>query len=268
MGIDKEKERSEDFKSVKLKSYFGIHPFICWCLKIIIIFLAIAIIPSFWTNRRRLFISTNPGPLEVLVDGESVGRSPGNIKVKQGVHRVDVYCGERAVASSNIKIRPSLFFSYFFEYKKKINIEVKLIEEDIKYIERYLLKSLVNESLAYNLDMNYKAEDIFSIAKGLLEGRDDSFLEKFQEYSLYFISNQTEIDDYNKSFGKDYKKSLAYLDAEPSAELYIKEEVEKKENFIRELKIADEDFIETESYFIAKSPVSKNLFKSFWSILY
>ena len=252
---------------VRLKSLFGLHPFISFAIKVLLVFLAICIIPSFFTSSRRLFVSSDVYPLRVEVDGQPVGITPCNLRIKPGRHEIDFFYADEKVHHISMRVRPALFLSYLFEYSQKANVSVRLGESAKQAAYRNFLQDCLDYELLFKTDATRIQKPYFSYYKTLLGNEAKA---EAVSAARYFIANRDAVEDFKDSFGGlvgtlDFS---CLKDGDDDFNLEIDDTVPFDQNG-GELKLIDErnvggrDFVEFDSVMVAKDLVDTNIFRAF-----
>ena len=256
-----------EVERVRLKSLFGLHPFISFATKAVLAFLAICIIPSFFSSSRRLFISSDVYPLRVEVDGQPVGITPCNLRVKPGRHEIDFFYADEKVYHTFVRIRPALFLSYLFEYSQKASVNVRLSESVKESAHRNFLQDCMDYELLFKTDATRIQKPYFGYYKTLLG---DEAKMNAVSAARYFIANRDAAEDFKDSFGDLAETTdFSYLkDDEADFNLEIDDSMLCGRNdgelkVIGECSIGGRDFVEFENTMVAKDLVDTNIFRAF-----
>ena len=155
-------------ETVKLRSLFGIHPFVSFVIRILFVFFLIAFVPSLLTNSRRVYVNTNVYPLRLEIDGQNCGITPTNVRVKRGNHNLKVYYADTLLHQEDFRVRSALFFSYIFEYSKRIKINIELSDDVKKQITADFLNDSLSGSTMFRTDSTHIQKPLFSYYNSLL----------------------------------------------------------------------------------------------------
>ena len=242
---------------VCLSSRFGLHPFVYFAAKNIIIILFLCIVPSFWTSSRRLYITSNVYPLYVEVDGESAGITPCNLLLKSGKHNIELFYSNTKLHSANIKVRKAIFLSYIFEYSQKYNVYVNLDDKTKDEINRNFLQDSIDYQTLFRVNSTHIQKPYFSYYKNLLS---NEVLGDIVDCAKYNIANSEILQDFEKSFGA-VKLDITFPEFDTS--LRIKETGIEKLNLKKEEMFGGREFLVFDNIAVSKDEVDANIFRLF-----
>lgn len=116
--------KNKEFKPFKIPSIFGLHRGLVGVVFIVMFFILLGILPSFMHMGRRVHFSANIYPLQLDIDGSDMYLIPGDVYLKPGRHNIVVKYAGDVLKKDTVKVRPSLFYSWLIEGRKKIYIEI------------------------------------------------------------------------------------------------------------------------------------------------
>ena len=251
-------------EGVRLRSRFGLHPFLEFSIWALVILLSVCIVPSLFFSSRRLYVSSSVYPLRVEIDGQSVGITPCNLKVKPGKHVVEFIYGDEKLKSMTVGVRPAWFLSYVFEYSEKIHADIKLPESVKSKAHKDFLKDCLDYQTLFRADSTHIQKPYFSYYRNLLG---DEMNRDYVKAARLFIANSDAGDDYMSSCAK-YAEAFDLPDfREGDFNLLIDDSVALSDdaalNVVGERSIGGREFVEFDEFLVAKDLVDTNLFNVF-----
>lgn len=247
----------KDDKPFKLVSIFGLHR--GWTVIIggVVIFLLLGILPSFFHMGRRVYFTSSYYPFALQVDDKDMYLCPGDVYLKPGNHKAVLHINGKTIAECSFKIRPSLFYSWLFEGKKKVHVNVDDVSVEKVYDD--ILDFFLNDAALYatvfeetptsqirNIYSDIKTElpsDLYEKALPLINLSSRLISSEYLKNDAEQNGVKTNFHKFNKEIVKSVRIHLETTNLEKK-QLYRKEFIGSNGVFISKDMISESDFSE------------------------
>ena len=164
------KKKDKPFKQFRFPQFGSLHRGWSSLIILFVFILVLSIVPSLFHMGRRVYFSANYYPFTLCIDDKDTILIPGDIYLKQGKHKVDVYFGSDILATSVINVHPYLFFSPLIEGKQKVYIEIpeQKIDENENKIIRFFLRGAAEEAVYFSSSSQFRIRSVYSDLQSML----------------------------------------------------------------------------------------------------
>lgn len=142
----------KEAKPFVLPSLFGLHRAWSAIIAFVLFFLLLGILPSLFHMGRRVHFSATYYPFALSVDDRDMYLVPGDVYLSPGKHTAYMHINGKKIAETSFKVRPSLFYSWLFEGKKNVFIEVS--DEKIAEVYDDIIAFFLADASLYSLVFN------------------------------------------------------------------------------------------------------------------
>lgn len=140
-------KKEKELKVFKIPSLFGLHPGLVGIIAIVLIFVLLGVIPSFFKMGRRVHFSANYYPYRITIDDERSYMIPGDVYLHPGRHSVRVTYNGVTLKEDTFRVSPSLFYSWLIEGKKNVYIEIN--KNNIESISDLIINDFLFDASRY-----------------------------------------------------------------------------------------------------------------------